>query len=122
VTDLDLLARAKVIRRGLSFSKRVKFDDELRPILDNGMRIAYPDALYHVTAEDLRRAEAAVVEHVMPIPTTTALEQVTVVLERARIDGGWIDEDVARAVLEVLGLTEDGEKIDRAVAPVFHWE
>jgi hypothetical protein len=43
-----------------------------------------------------------------------ALERVTRVLERARFDGGWIDEDVARRVLLELGLTDDGE---RAISP-----
>lgn len=32
--------------------------------------------------------------------TTTLLERITAVLERARIDGGWDDETVARAVLQ----------------------
>jgi hypothetical protein len=44
----------------------------------------------------------------------TVLERITAVLERARIAGGWIDEDVAAAVLAELGLDEDGEPIDRA--------
>jgi hypothetical protein len=44
----------------------------------------------------------------------TVLERITTVLERARIAGGWIDEDVAVAVLAELGLDEDGEPVDRA--------
>jgi hypothetical protein len=34
----------------------------------------------------------------------TLLERVTAVLERARVAGGWTDEDVARDVLIELGL------------------
>jgi hypothetical protein len=41
----------------------------------------------------------------------TALERVSAVLERARIDGGWIDETVAAAVLAALGLDEDGQPV-----------
>lgn len=37
-----------------------------------------------------------------------ALDRVTSVLERARIDGGWTDEVVAHRVLIALGLDEDG--------------
>jgi hypothetical protein len=42
------------------------------------------------------------------------LERITAILERARVAGGWIDQDVARVVLAELGLDEDGEPIDRA--------
>jgi hypothetical protein len=45
----------------------------------------------------------------------TALERVTAVLERARVAGGWMDEDVARAVLAVLYIDEDGGAV--AVGP-----
>lgn len=54
--------RARRWRRSLSFSDRIKFDDALRPRLppsphDNGRRIiAYPDAVYHITVDDLIRA------------------------------------------------------------------
>jgi hypothetical protein len=44
-----------------------------------------------------------------------ALQRVTAILERARVAGGWIDEEVAKAVLDALGLDEDGEPIDRAL-------
>jgi hypothetical protein len=44
----------------------------------------------------------------------TMLERITRVLERARIDGGWLDDEVARAVLAEIGLDEDGEPIDKA--------
>jgi hypothetical protein len=42
----------------------------------------------------------------------TALERITALLEQARIAGGWIDEDVARAILSELGLDDDGKAID----------
>lgn len=38
----------------------------------------------------------------------TALERITHILERARIDGGWDDEAVAARVLAALGLSTDG--------------
>lgn len=38
----------------------------------------------------------------------TALERITAVLERARIAGGWIDEEVAKQVLNALGLDDNG--------------
>lgn len=38
------VARCDRIRSGLSFSRRLIFDDEVRPFLDDGTRIAYPDA------------------------------------------------------------------------------
>lgn len=41
-----------------------------------------------------------------------ALERITDILERSRIDGGWIDEDVAFLVLISLGLNEDGKPAD----------
>jgi hypothetical protein len=43
-----------------------------------------------------------------------ALERITAVLRLARVAGGWIDEDVAAAVLAELGLDDDGEPVDRA--------
>jgi hypothetical protein len=95
---LTAVAAAKAIRGILSFSARMKFDAELRPILDSGCRIAYPDALYHITAEDVRRAEVAAKDRPMPESMTT-LERITAILERARVAGGWDDEAVARAVL-----------------------
>lgn len=44
----------------------------------------------------------------------TALERITAILERARVAGGWVDEDVAAAVLAELGLDDDGQPVDRA--------
>lgn len=46
----------------------------------------------------------------------TAVERVTALLERARIDGGWDDEAVARRVLEALGLDDDGKPCQAADA------
>ena len=40
-----------------------------------------------------------------------ALERIAAILRRARIAGGWIDETVAEAVLEELGLDEDGDPV-----------
>ncbi len=42
------------------------------------------------------------------------LERITAILERARVLGGWIDEDVARQVLAELELDDDGKPIDKA--------
>jgi len=50
----------------------------------------------------------------MTVLGMTVLEQITAILERARVAGGWIDEDVARVVLAELGLDEDGKPIDVA--------
>lgn len=55
-----MMVRIRSIRGALSFSRRVKFDDELRPILNSGARIAYPDAIYHIDKADLERALGAV--------------------------------------------------------------
>lgn len=41
---------------GLIFSKRQKFWSDLRPILDDGAIVAYPDALSFITIDDLERA------------------------------------------------------------------
>ncbi len=41
-----------------------------------------------------------------------ALERITAIVERARIDGGWMDEDVAANVLAELGLDEDGRLVE----------
>lgn len=47
----------------------------------------------------------------------TAVERVTRILERARVAGGWIDEDVAVAVLVELGLdAETGTPVDPATS------
>lgn len=47
-----------------------------------------------------------------------ALERVVAVLHRARIDGGWDDEEVAICVLTALGLDENGiRSIDWSEAP-----
>ncbi len=50
--------RARAMRRELLFSRRLRFDESLRPILKDGARIAYPDALYHITIDDVCRAYA----------------------------------------------------------------
>jgi hypothetical protein len=47
--------RARRYRRGVGFSERIRFDDALRPHVKNGV-IAYPDAVYHITVEDVIRA------------------------------------------------------------------
>jgi hypothetical protein len=44
----------------------------------------------------------------------TALDLVTGILYRARVAGGWIDDDVASQVLEALGIDEDSEPGDPA--------
>jgi hypothetical protein len=52
--------RARSWRRRLGFAERVKFDNILRPHLQEpGMVIDYPDALYHITVDDLIRAMLA---------------------------------------------------------------
>ena len=53
------LRRARAWRRTLIFSKRKRFDEELRPKLEPGAVIAYPDAFYEVTTDDLLRAMRA---------------------------------------------------------------
>lgn len=58
------IRRARAFRRRLSFSGRMAFDDAIRPNLGRGEVIAYPDALYHVTINDLCRAMlAGVAQH-----------------------------------------------------------
>lgn len=42
------------------------------------------------------------------------LERIAAVLRQARVAGGWIDEDVAAAVLAEMGLDDDGDPVDRA--------
>lgn len=39
------------------------------------------------------------------------LEEVTRIIERARIDGGWDDEIVAEKILDAMGLDENGEPV-----------
>lgn len=39
----------------------------------------------------------------------TALDRVTRILERARVAGGWLDDEVAREVLDELGLDDEGK-------------
>lgn len=53
--------RARAWRRGLLFSQREAFDAALRPRIEGepGKVIAYPDALYYVTIDDLVRAMEA---------------------------------------------------------------
>lgn len=49
--------RARRIRRELPFSRRLIFDKELRPRRgDVPVPIAYPDAIYMISIEDLTRA------------------------------------------------------------------
>lgn len=52
--------RASLIcrRPRLLFSDRKRFLDELRPKIILEERITYPDAIFFVTPEDLKRAEA----------------------------------------------------------------
>jgi len=58
---LDVMRRVRDARRCLIFSRRNRFDDELRPFTGHGAaRIAYPDAIYHVTTDDFERAWQAV--------------------------------------------------------------
>lgn len=57
---LSLVAEAYAIRSSLYYSRRKRFDDALRPITMSGDRIAYPDAFYHLTPEDLDRAKAEI--------------------------------------------------------------
>jgi hypothetical protein len=40
-----------------------------------------------------------------------ALERVTRILERARVAGGWLDDEVARLVLDELGLDNEGKPL-----------
>ena len=52
--------RARRWRRTLNSSRRIKFDDALRPrasVNSHGkVTVAYPDAFYHLTIHDLCRA------------------------------------------------------------------
>ena len=50
--------RARAWRRELSFSRRQEFDHALRPKIkgEQGAVIAYPDAIYHITVDDVCRA------------------------------------------------------------------
>lgn len=52
------MMRARAHRRDLSFAQRNVFDRTLRPLAgrDSNSVIAYPDAFYHVTIDDLVRA------------------------------------------------------------------
>jgi len=52
------MRRARAFRETLCFSARQKFDAALRPRLggEEGAVVAYPDALYHITIDDLCRA------------------------------------------------------------------
>jgi hypothetical protein len=56
----SLVAEVRAIRGALTFSKRSQFDDALRPILGEDRVIAYPDAIYHITREDVVRAKGAI--------------------------------------------------------------
>ena len=54
------MMRARAWRRKLGFSSRIAFDDALRPrFQEPGTRIAYPDAIYHISVDDYLRAIAA---------------------------------------------------------------
>lgn len=59
------MKRARAWRRQCGFSERIRFDDALRPRLQNepGKVIAYPDALYHATIDDICRAMVASKRH-----------------------------------------------------------
>jgi hypothetical protein len=48
--------RARRLRRELTFSKRQTFDRLLRPDTGRGDVIAYPDAFYCITLDDVHRA------------------------------------------------------------------
>lgn len=48
--------KARRVRRGLLFSKRLAFDKAIRPMTSDGVAIAYPDAIYHITEKDVTRA------------------------------------------------------------------
>ena len=52
------MRRARAFRRELLFSQRVQFDKSIRPRIDGekGLVIDYPDAIYHITIDDLCRA------------------------------------------------------------------
>lgn len=58
VAWLWCMFRARLAYRRLGFSARTRFLAEIRPPLKNkpGFCIAYPDAIFHVTRADLRRA------------------------------------------------------------------
>ena len=55
------MRRARAWRRECSLSQRVSFDKALRPRIkgEPGMIVAYPDAVYHITIDDLVRAMMA---------------------------------------------------------------
>lgn len=47
--------RAMRYRKSLIFSKRIKFDGDIRPKLGKGQVIGYPDAFYHLKSCDVAR-------------------------------------------------------------------
>lgn len=51
------------------FAKRQVFLKELRPIIDDGTRYAYPDAIFIITDEDVGRAVNAALDY-KPSPLT----------------------------------------------------
>ncbi|MGE3645464.1 MAG: hypothetical protein AB7F96_16570 [Beijerinckiaceae bacterium] len=57
---LYALIVARRVYKRLIFHRRQLFLVELRPQTEGG-RIAYPDAIFHITAEDVRRAERVAV-------------------------------------------------------------
>lgn len=44
----------------------------------------------------------------------TVLQRITEILHRARVAGGWDDEDVAKQILRAMDLDDDGEARERA--------
>jgi hypothetical protein len=53
------MIHARRLRRTLMFSQRYEFDRAIRHVMSGDAVIDYPDAVYHVTKEDLRRATIA---------------------------------------------------------------
>jgi hypothetical protein len=47
-----------------------------------------------------------------------AKDRIAALLHEARVAGGWDDEAVAKAVLSLLGLDEDGRSLGDGQAPV----
>jgi hypothetical protein len=47
---------ARRARRHMTFSGRQRFDDYVRPKTRDGATIAYPDAIYHLTGENVSGA------------------------------------------------------------------
>lgn len=66
------MMRARRYRRAAGFAARIRFDDALRPRLKRGPYdanqpvIAYPDAVYHITVDDVIRAARAALRDKQP--------------------------------------------------------